>query len=301
MGSVRGNETNLSLKKRKRGGVEICLLDIFMRFKKVYIEITNICNLNCKFCIGHNRAKESLDFSDFKMVLRKIKPYTNYLYFHLMGEPLLHPLINEFIDYASKDFKINITTNGYFIDRIKNNKNIRQINISLQAYDGRKLDYLDNILTSVENLLLAGTIVNYRVWNNYEGVQELIGKLEKFYNTKLNGNTKIKDNVYIDFATEFIWPDINNNYYNKNGSCLALKDHIGILVDGTVVPCCLDYNGSLALGNIYKESLEDIMKSENVKRMLEGFQNKCKIKEICCHCNFYDRIAMKKARDNNEG
>ena len=98
-------------------------------YKKIYLEITNNCNLSCPFCIKNERVKQFMTFDNFKVILEKIKPYTNYLYFHVLGEPLLHPKINEFIDYGSKLFNINITTNGYLIDRIIDNKNIRQINI----------------------------------------------------------------------------------------------------------------------------------------------------------------------------
>ena len=105
------------------------------KFKKIYIEITNACNLNCNFCIKNKRKIKNISKDEFLLILKKIKPYTNYLYFHILGEPLLHDNINEFIDIASKNFKINITTNGYLIDKIKNNQNIRQLNISLHSFN----------------------------------------------------------------------------------------------------------------------------------------------------------------------
>ena len=107
------------------------------RFKKIYVEITNSCNLNCEFCIKNKRHKKFISIEEFEKLLSKIKNYTDYLYFHVLGEPLLHPKINELIDIASKDFKINITTNGYLIDRIKDNNNINMLNISLHSYDSK--------------------------------------------------------------------------------------------------------------------------------------------------------------------
>ena len=89
-----------------------------MVFKKIYIEITNVCNLNCSFCHGTKRARKYMSFAEFKTILTKIKKYTKYLYFHVMGEPLMHPQINEFINEASKDFYVNITTNGYLIKKL---------------------------------------------------------------------------------------------------------------------------------------------------------------------------------------
>ena len=272
-------------------------------FKKIYVEITNNCNLNCPFCIGNNRQKEFITEYKFNLLLNKLKGYTKYLYFHLMGEPLIHPEINQLINIASKDYKINITTNGYFINRIKDNKNIHQVNISLHSFDDNKnktLDeYLNDIYNAVDNLLVNNTIINYRLWVNNKYKDDIIKSIENRYNTIINGNTKIKDYLYLEFETEFIWPNINNHYCNEEGSCQGLRTHIGILVDGSVVPCCLDYNGNLKLGNIYEQDLDEILNQQKVKDMIKGFQNNKKIEKLCQHCNFYDRIMQKKGSDNN--
>ena len=272
-------------------------------FKKIYVEITNNCNLNCPFCIGNDRQKEFISEYKFNLLLNKLKGHTKYLYFHLMGEPLIHPEINKLIDTASKDYKINITTNGYFINRIKDNKNIHQVNISLHSYDDKKnktLDeYLNDIYNAVDNLLVNNTIINYRLWVNNKYKDEIIKSIENRYNTIINGNTKIKDYLYLEFETEFIWPNINNHYCNEEGSCQGLRTHIGILVDGSVVPCCLDYNGNLKLGNIYEQDLDEILNQQRVKDMIKGFQNNKKIEKLCQHCNFYDRIMQKRGSDNN--
>ena len=262
-------------------------------FKKIYLEITNNCNLNCSFCMGNTRKKEYLKIDRFKNLLNRLEGYTEYLYFHLMGEPLIHPQINELIDYASTKFNINITTNGYYIDRIKDNKNIRQINISLHSFDDTKnktLDeYLNNIFESV-NELSKNTYISYRMWTNNKYKYEIIEHIEEYYNIKIDGHTTIRDNIFFDFDSEFIWPDLNNDYYNENGTCQGLSTHIGILVDGSVVPCCLDYNGQLVLGNIYEDSLDDILNSDKALDMLESFKQNIKNEELCKHCNFYDRI-----------
>jgi len=263
-------------------------------FKKIYVEITNNCNLSCLFCNEIKRKKEFITIDKFNILLNKLKGYTNYLYFHLMGEPLLHPNINELIDLGSKSFNINITTNGYYIDRIKNNKNITQINISLHSFDNKYNktidEYLNNIFESTEELVSNNTIINYRLWTNTKYKDLIINKLNQYYNVKISGNTTIKDNIFIEFDSEFIWPDLDNNYYNEKGSCMGLRTHIGILVDGTVVPCCLDTNGIINLGNIYEEDLNTILDKTIVKDMKENFKNNKKINNLCKHCNFYDRI-----------
>lgn len=270
-------------------------------FKKVYVEITNNCNLSCSFCNEIKRKREFITIDNFKIVLNKLNGYTNYLYFHLMGEPLIHPNINELINLGSRDYKINITTNGYFLNIIKDNKNINQINISLHSFNekyNKSLDeYLNNILDCVDNLIVNNTIINFRLWTNTKYKDKIINKLNQYYNININGNTKIKDNVYIEFDSEFIWPNLNNNYFNEDGSCQGLRSHIGILVDGTVVPCCLDTNGILSLGNIYQDDLKNILNQDKVKDIKNGFENNKKIENLCKHCNFYDRIIKRSGSD----
>lgn len=268
------------------------------RFKKIYLEITNICNLKCSFCPSNRRKKEEMSLDTFKEILPRLKDYTDYLYFHLMGEPLVHSHINEFIDLATVKFgfKINITTNGYLINKIENNTNIHQLNISLQAIkNDEEIDiYLQNIFTAVDKLHKHGTIIVYRLWNEQASSKKIIEKLEKYYKTNLNGNNKIQDNIYLDREIPFIWPDLNNNYYNEEGSCMGLRSHIGILVNGDIVPCCLDYNGTITLGNILNDKIDDILKGKRAKNIQESFLNNKKCEEFCRHCNFYDRIKSAK-------
>lgn len=257
--------------------------------KKVYVEITNLCNLNCSFCIKNTRKGMFMSKDNFEVILSKLKNTTNYLYFHVMGEPLLHPLINEFIDMASKDYFVNITTNGYLIKKIINNKNIRQINISLHSfneiYTKSLEEYMQDILEVADNLK-DNTYINYRIWVNSPYKKEIIKLLEDKYNIKITKHTKLDHNTYIDFDSEFIWPDLNNNYYSEVGTCYALKDHLGILVDGTIIPCCLDSKGIINLGNIFNEDIKDIQDKERYKTILQGFKNNKKHEELCKHCKF---------------
>ena len=261
------------------------------RFKKVYVEITNNCNLNCDFCIHNKRDKKFISIDNFNNVLNTLKDYTDYLYFHILGEPLLHPNINELINIASNNFNINITTNGYFINRIKDNKNIRQINISLHSYtdtyNTSLNNYLDNIFNTIDNL--PNTYFSLRLWVKNKYNNDIIDYINKRYNLDINydvKNYKISNNIFINNFHEFIWPDLNNSYYSEVGKCYGLKDHIGILVDGTIIPCCLDSLGVINLGNIYNDNLDDVLKSERVIKMINNFENNKKCEELCKHCNF---------------
>ncbi|MBR6689998.1 MAG: radical SAM protein [Bacilli bacterium] len=266
------------------------------RFKKIYVEITNSCNLNCDFCIKNKRNKKFISISEFQVVLDKIKDYTDYLYFHILGEPLLHPKINELIDIASKNFKINITTNGYLIDKIKNNKNIRQLNISLHSFDDRyQIDlnnYLDNIFNTIDILIKNNTFISLRLWVKNKYHKNIIDYVNNKYDTNIDyniDNYTINNRLFINNFHEFIWPDLNNNTYEEIGTCYGLIDHIGILVDGTIIPCCLDSMGEINLGNIYINNLDEILESNRAKNMINNFKNNKKCEELCKHCKFIEK------------
>lgn len=257
--------------------------------KKVYIEITNSCNLNCDFCIQNKSEKRFLNEEEFKIILKKLKGYTNYLYFHILGEPLLHPNIKKFINLAyQNNYKINITTNGYLIKKIESVSNIRQINISLHSYDIRYgisiEEYMENIFSVVDKM--NDTYISYRLWVKNKYNDEIIRILNNHYNTNIKEKKKISNNIFFSEFHEFIWPDLDNNYYNEIGTCYALKDHIGILSNGNVIPCCLDSKGIITLGNIYNDDLNDILKSSRVENMKKGFNNNYKCEELCKHCSF---------------
>ena len=263
-------------------------------YKKVYIEITNTCNLSCDFCIKNKRNNKIMSINEFEIILKKLKGLTNYLYFHILGEPLLHPKINELIDLAtSYGYKINITTNGYLIDKIIDNKNINMINISLHSYNEKyniPLDiYLSNIFKVVDNLINNNTLVNLRLWVNNKYNNDIIKQINEYYHTniKLEKYT-IKKNLYLDFNKNFIWPDLNNNYYNELGKCYGLITHFGILVDGTIIPCCLDSEGIINLGNIFNDNINEVLNSNRCINMINNFKNNKKVEELCKHCKFLD-------------
>jgi len=265
-----------------------------MKLKKIYIEVTNLCNLNCSFCAHTTRKKEFMTVDNFETILRKIKPYTDYIYLHVMGEPLLHPMINKIILLANKyDIKVNITTNGTLLDRLNEDVDIRQINISLHSYS-EQLDsnnYLEKAFNKCEALAGSGVYINYRLWT--KGNYELKKKLEERYNVVIDDEdiTKTLDkNIFYSKENEFVWP-IKRLGEGKcstfSTTCRALKDHIAILVDGTVVPCCLDNDGIIKLGNIYNDSLENIINSPLYQEMLNGFNNNKMINKLCENCTFY--------------
>ena len=275
------------------------------RFKKIYIEITNKCNLNCTFCSPLKRELKEMSVEEFSLIISKIKSFTDYIYLHVKGEPLLHSHLDEILSICDKEnIKVNITTNGTLLKEkfnILNNHNcIRQINISLHSENNYK-NYFENVfdiskqlcgkmfisfrLWTLDNLKLdnKSTIIVDKIINSYNLSTDVVEKIKKDKSVKIFNNTFVnKDNL-------FDWPDINKDL-NINGMCYGLNTHIAILVNGDVVPCCLDANGDIVLGNIFKEDLDNILSSELVKNIIEGFKNNKSICKLCKNCNFRYRF-----------
>ena len=276
------------------------------KYKKIYLEITNKCNLNCTFCSEVKRKKEKITIENFEEIIKKINNYTDYIYLHVKGEPLLHPEIDKILDIAEKyNLKVNLTTNGTLfpnvVDKIKDKKALHKINFSLHSENNYK-NYLENIFENVKKIS-TDTVVIYRLWtlNNNEldkKSQEIVEKIKNFYNLdektyknlKTKNNVKISSTIYVDKDNEFTWPDNIENELSPLGYCHALKTHIAILVDGTVVPCCLDSNASVPLGNIYDNTLEEIINNERYKNLQKSFQNRKPCESLCRRCTFKDKF-----------
>ena len=281
-------------------------------FKKIYIEITNICNLKCEFCPETKREKQFISINDFEKIISNIHKYTNLVCLHVKGEPLLHDKLEELLKILEKyDMKANITTNGTLIKQkleiIKKSKAIRQINFSIHSVTQNKIQekqYLQDIFESVEQL--EDIIISYRLWN-LQNIEEndintnIIKKIEDYYNIKELKHQlrekdffKLKENIYINQDIEFLWPSLNKPTIIEKGRCLALKEQIAILVDGTVIPCCLDNDGDIPLGNILEESMEEILNKPKSITIKKNFENSIITCNLCKTCGFLKRLEDKR-------
>ena len=271
------------------------------KYKKIYIEITNRCNLSCSFCSKVEKPLRNMTIEEFKLIISKIKDKTDTIYLHVKGEPLIHPNLVDFLDIAEENnLKVNITTNGtlfpQLVDKIKDKKSLAKINFSLHS-ENNYPNYLENIFKSVDKI--NKTII-YRLWTLKDGSLDekstcTVDKIAEYYNLSPNivdkikneKNIKIKDKIYVDKDNEFDWPSITN--HNSCGFCYALKTHIAILVDGTVVPCCLDSNGIINLGNIYNDEIDDIINSERYKKLQKSIQDRKPSEKLCQSCTYKER------------
>lgn len=252
-----------------------------MRFKRIYIEITNICNLKCDFCLPHNRVNKFMSFDEFKHILNEIKPYSKYIYLHVKGEPLLHPEVDKFIEYAyNEGFFINLTTNATLLkDHLNITKYLRQINISLHATNSLE------IIQLAKNI--KDTTINFRIWNIDENI-EMKQMLEKEFNTIIpeTENYTLAPNHFLSQKNKFEWPSLSSNNSSNEKYCYGLINQVAILVDGTVTPCCLDNDGDICLGNILNENFSSIIESEKSINIINGFKNRVAVEELCKKCTF---------------
>ena len=276
-----------------------------MRFSKVYVEISNLCNLSCSFCPGTKRQKRAMTEEEFTHLLPKLRPYTDFLYFHLMGEPLCHPKLGTFLELAHKaGFKVILTTNGTLLhdrqDLLLASPGLHKVNISLHAFEANDLsvpfeEYLRRCL-SFGKAAEGKVLVSYRLWNS-GGADELNDQIQETLKqyfpedwVQERRGIRIGNRVYLEHGDKFDWPDLTAADGGDCVFCHGLRDQIGVLCDGTVVPCCLDHEGDIALGNLFDQTLEEILESPRAKALYDGFSQRKATEELCRRCGYARRF-----------
>jgi radical SAM protein with 4Fe4S-binding SPASM domain len=274
-----------------------------MRFRKIYVEISNLCNLKCAFCPGTKRTPGRMTAEKFSQLLPKLQPYTQYLYFHLMGEPLCHPELKEFLDLA-QDFKVILTTNGTLLARqqalLLSAPNLHKINISLHAFEANDLkvpfaDYLADCFRFGQ-AAQGKKLTVYRLWN--QGGQdarnrEILDAMEHYFPkpwVEKRQGIQIGDKVFLEHGEKFDWPDLQAEEDGEDLFCYGLRDQLGVLWDGTVVPCCLDHEGDIALGNLFSQEMDEILESPRAKAIYDGFTARQAVEPLCRRCGYARRF-----------
>ena len=276
-----------------------------MRFKKIYVEITNVCNLSCAFCPGTKRKKAFMTAENFAYVAKKLRPFTDYIYPHLMGEPLCHPELPLILEIAEKNgFNVIITTNGTLLrereETLTQSRALKRVNISLHSFEAteqqRTLDeYLDGCFSFAKKAE-GGIIISMRLWNSggMDGKNADILKTASGYFplpwTDSRNGVIIGENVFIEYGKRFDWPDMESEHERENVFCHGLRDQLGILCDGTVVPCCLDSDGNIPLGNIFTEELDTILQKPRAQAVYNGFSSRKAAEELCRKCGYAKRF-----------
>lgn len=277
-------------------------------FKRAYVEITNICNLRCAFCPGTKRPERFMPPEEFRILARRLRPHTGFLYLHVMGEPLLHPQLGELLEIgAAEGFRLCLTTNGTLLeqrhDLLLSAPVLHKLSVSLHSMEGNNAGalggYLDGVWESVQALSQAGIICALRLWN-IGGQETRNGEILSFLGDRLGthpldlpqlrrGSWKLGQRLYLEQAEKFDWPELEGPE-RAAGFCLGLRDQVAVLVDGTVTPCCLDHEGDIPLGNLLAEELDGILASPRARAICDGFSQRRPSEALCRRCGFAERF-----------
>lgn len=292
---------------------------LMKRFRQIYVEITNVCNLACPFCPGHGRPPTYMDAGLFADIVRQAQPLTEQLLLHVMGEPLLHPELPALLELcAGHDLPVAITTNGLLLAEAGClfKPIVRQVNISLHALqqlispDDREqrleaaLDFARRALARRPELYL-----NFRLWDLETSGQALDSEINQWLRRRLEEtfgtvvpaaghsagrkSRRLLGRLYLHLDTRFEWPDINSDRPQKShGFCHALGTHFAILADGEVVPCCLDRDGVTSLGNCRRQPVANILNGPRANAMLAGFRNGLLLEPLCRKCAYCARFKV---------
>ena len=269
-------------------------------YSRVYVEITNICNMNCSFCHGHTRSPRQMTEEEYIRILDQLAGKTEYIYHHLMGEPLLHPLLPCFLELAAqRGFRPMITTNGTLLERMGDTilvPGLHKVNISLHSFEKdteiQHENYIRKVAQFADKAGKQGTLISLRLWNNgcdSGKNQTALQALQKYLPGQWTENTRgyrIRDGLFLEWGDRFEWPDQNAPEGDDRVFCYGLRDHFGILCDGTVVPCCLDSDGVIALGNVFREELSHILRSPRAKAITDGFSQRRATENLCRRCGY---------------
>jgi radical SAM protein with 4Fe4S-binding SPASM domain len=259
------------------------------------------------------KDKKLMDVVEFEAVLKQEAPLAEIVCLHLLGEPLAHPRFSEILDVCERyNTQIELTTNGILIkrykERILNSPCIRQVNFSIQAFKDnfpeRDLDpYLIPLFEFAKesHTQRPELYTNFRLWNqesNDSDNEDVFLKIESYFNITINRNVetgaikskRIWNRLYLHFDSRFEWPSFSLPHQGAHGRCHGTVNHIGIHADGTVVPCCLDKNAAINLGNVNEQSLQTILDSERFVTMRDGFLKGVLVEPFCQHCSFIKRF-----------
>ena len=287
-----------------------------MKFYRIYIELTNVCGLSCSFCPTKELSNKEMDLDFFESVIAQSQHYTKEIACHVVGDPLTLSNVGAYLDIIHKyGLKAMLTTSGYFLKKHSYDTLfhpcVKQINISLNSYNKNDTSLtFEQYITPVLNLCheklrrKEELFINLRVWNLDEMMSEhtfneiLFTRLNESFDTHLvlkeiykerPRSIRLASKILVHFDNYFEWPSLKNKSYG-DGTCQGLQSHIAILASGKVVPCCLDCDGIIELGDLHKSPLEEIVTSQRASTMLSGFKEGKAVEALCQKCSYKERF-----------
>lgn len=273
-----------------------------MKFKRIYLELSNYCNLDCIFCTPKDKNSRIIEPSLAKKVIDDAASLTDEMCFHVLGEPLVYPHFFEVLSYLNlKKINLMLSTNARLIDKYKAQlleHQIRTWNLSLHStysitnkkeFIIKLLDFINEYQAKYEAVfhLRLWAETNHLIKKSNDEIKQILFEYYNYKGPDLK-RIRLKERVILSYDEEFTWPSLDNDYY-QDGYCLGGKTHIAVLADGRVTMCCLDTNGNTCIGNVCDSSLKEIVSSQPYLAARRAFNdNKCYF-ELCKHCSYKDR------------
>ena len=207
----------------------------------------------------------------------------------------------------NKGFLPAITTNGSLLSKKGDEllKNLpHKISISLHAPEANEAfsdeGYLKSCINFAKEASKKGCIVALRLWNLGSGADN--SSILDFLHREFSGewvdirggsSHRLADMIFLEWGKRFEWPDPSLPECDTDCDifCYGLRDQIGILCDGTVVPCCLDADANLSLGNLFNSDLDEILSSDKAKNIYNGFTRRRAVESLCRKCGYAKRFS----------
>lgn len=295
-----------------------------MKFSRAYVEVTNICGLSCSFCPTKTSPTETMELPFFKNVVEQLSDYTDEIALHVMGDPMVLSNLEEYLDIAqAARLKVMITTSGFYLDPLRRealfHPSIRQVNISLNSFNKNSVarpfeTYMEPILELCDEKLSRERdfFINLRLWNlddvHSESLfnERLFALLEEHFSLETGmiasqmigdrQSIRLASKILLHFDRYFEWPSLKNTHHS-DGYCQGLDKQIAVLVDGRVVPCCLDSDGIIELGNLRETNLGKILTTKRSLAITDGFARGICTEELCQKCSYKERFKRGVAND----
>ena len=275
-----------------------------------------MCGLSCSFCPTKELPSGQMELDFFESIIMQAKAYTKEIACHVVGDPLTLSNLSDYLDIIHRHgLKAMLTTSGYFLKKHAYDTLfhpcVKQINISLNSFNKNDTSIsFEQYLTPVLALCHAKLerkeelFINLRVWNLDEMMSErtfnevLFSKLSGAFDHELDLDNVYKERprsirlaskILIHFDNYFEWPSLANKNYG-DGTCQGLQSHVAILASGKVVPCCLDCDGVMELGDLHDKSLKEILFDRRATNMIKGFKEGKAVEELCQKCSYKKRF-----------
>jgi len=251
----------------------------------------------------------------FESVIDQLAPSLSYLIFYFQGEPYLHPAFLDMVEYASsKGIYTATSTNAHYLSDEAARRTVESgLDRLIISIDGTTQDTyesyriggnLGKVIEGTKNMVnwkkrlksrTPHIIFQFLVVKPNE---HQIGEVKRLANELGVDEVALKTAQIYDYrAGSDLIPSIGrySRYRKMADGTYAIKnqllDHCWkmwhscvITWDGKVVPCCFDKDAHFVLGDLMKNSFQEIWRGEPYRQFRESlFRSRSEI-EICKNC-----------------